>query len=40
VNYQVAEKGGPGALVSLRETGEGTYEVTLDGRTVHVDAVR
>jgi biotin carboxyl carrier protein len=39
VNYQVGQKGGPSALVSLREAGEGIYEITLDGRTVHVDAV-
>jgi acetyl/propionyl-CoA carboxylase alpha subunit len=40
VNYQVSEKGGEGRLVALRETGEGTYEIGFDGRTVHVDAVR
>jgi acetyl/propionyl-CoA carboxylase alpha subunit len=40
VNYEVAEKGGASALVSLRETSEGIYEITIDGRTVHVDAVR
>jgi acetyl/propionyl-CoA carboxylase alpha subunit len=40
VNYQVSEKGGETRLVALRETGDGTYEITLDGRTVHVDAVR
>ena len=40
MNYEVAEKGGASALVSLRETGEGIYEITIDGRTVHVDAVR
>jgi len=40
VNYEVSEKGGERRLVALRETGEGIYEITLDGRTVHVDAVR
>ena len=40
MNYQVGEKGGASVLISLRETGEGIYEITLDGRTVHVDAVR
>jgi len=40
VNYLVTQKGSPGVTVSLRESGEGIYEITLDGRTVHVDAVR
>ncbi len=40
MNYEVSEKGGERRLVALRETGEGIYEITLDGRTVHVDAVR
>ena len=40
MNYQVGEKGGESVLVSLRETAEGIYEITMDGRTVHVDAVR
>jgi len=40
VNYQVGERGGASRPVALRETGEGVYEITLDGRTVHVDAVR
>jgi biotin carboxyl carrier protein len=40
VNYEVSEKGGERRLVALREVGEGIYEITLDGRTVHVDAVR
>ena len=40
MNYEVSEKGGERRLVALRETGEGVYEITLDGRTVHVDAVR
>ena len=40
MNYEVAEKKGASARVALRETGEGLYEITLDGKTVHVDAVR
>jgi len=40
MNYEVAEKKRESARVSLRETGEGLYEVTLNGKTVHVDAVR
>jgi biotin carboxyl carrier protein len=40
VNYEIAEKKRESVRVALRETGEGRYEVTLDGRTVHVDAVR
>ena len=40
MNYEVGEKKGASVRVSLRETGEGLYEITLDGRTVHVDAVR
>jgi biotin carboxyl carrier protein len=40
VNYQVSEKGGASRLVTLRETGDGVYEITLDGETFHVDAVR
>jgi biotin carboxyl carrier protein len=40
VNYEVAEKKGESRRVALRETGEGRYEITLDGKTVHVDAVR
>jgi biotin carboxyl carrier protein len=39
VNYEVSEKKGSSARIGLRETGEGQYEVTLDGVTVHVDAV-
>jgi biotin carboxyl carrier protein len=43
VNYEVAkkQKGGQGASlrVGLRESGEGRYEVTIDGQTVQVDAV-
>jgi len=40
VNYQVSEKGGESRLIGLRETGDGIYEITIDGRTIHVDAVR
>jgi biotin carboxyl carrier protein len=40
VNYQVTEKGGASRLVALRETGDGVFEITLDGATVRVDAVR
>jgi biotin carboxyl carrier protein len=40
MNYEVGEKKGASVRVSLRETGEGLYEITLDGKTVHVDAVR
>jgi len=40
VNYEVGEKKGASVRVALRETGEGLYEITLDGKTVHVDAVR
>ena len=40
MNYEVSEKGGESRLVGLREAGEGVYEITIDGRTVHVDAVR
>ena len=40
MNYQVSEKGGETRLIALRETGDGIYEVSIDGQTVHVDAVR
>ncbi len=40
MNYEVNEKKGASVRVSLREAGEGLYEITLDGKTVHVDAVR
>jgi biotin carboxyl carrier protein len=40
VNYHVTEKGGASRLVALRETGDGVYEITLDGEAFHVDAVR
>ena len=40
MNYEVAEKKQPSVRVALRETGEGQYEISIDGRSVHVDAVR
>ena len=40
MNYEVSEKKGETRRVSLRETGEGQYEVTIDDRVVHVDAVK
>jgi acetyl/propionyl-CoA carboxylase alpha subunit len=40
LNYEVSEKGGERRLVGLREAGEGIYEIHVEGRTVHVDAVR
>ncbi len=40
MNYEVSEKKGERVEIGLRETGEGQYEVTIGGETVHVDAVR
>jgi biotin carboxyl carrier protein len=40
MNYEVSEKGGETRTVGLVEIGDNEYEVTLDGRTVHVDASR
>jgi biotin carboxyl carrier protein len=40
VNYEVSEKGGEVVRVGLREVGEGQYQVTIDGHTAQVDAVR
>ena len=40
MNYQVSQKNGASLAIGLREAGEGIYEITLEGRTVHVDAVR
>jgi len=40
VNYEITEKGGESKTVGLVETSENQYEVTIDGRTVHVDAAR
>ncbi len=39
MNYEVSEKKGESRVVGLREIEEGRYDVTLDGATVHVDAV-
>ncbi len=40
MNYEVSEQRGDRVAVGLRETGEGQYEVTIDGRSIHVDAVK
>ncbi|HTY19236.1 MAG TPA: biotin/lipoyl-containing protein [Myxococcota bacterium] len=40
MNYEVSEKGGETRTVGLVEIGDNEYEVTLDGRTVRVDAAR
>ena len=40
MNYDVSTKKGEPVTVGLRESGEGTYEITIAGRTVHVDAVK
>ena len=40
MNYEVSEKRGESQRVGLRETGEGQYEVTVDGRSVHVDVAQ
>ena len=40
MNYLVGEKKGERSVVGLQEIGEGLYEVTLDGATVRVDAVK
>ena len=40
MNYEVSEKKGESLRIGLREIGEGQYEVTIAGETVHVDAVR
>jgi biotin carboxyl carrier protein len=40
VNYEVSEKKRESVRVALRETGEGAYEIIIDGKAVHVDAVR
>ena len=39
MNYQVSEKKGEARLIGLTEIGEGLFEVTSDGTTVHVDVV-
>lgn len=40
MNYEVSTKKGEPVTVALRESGEGVYEITIDGKTVHVDAVK
>ncbi len=40
MNYEVVEKKGETLRIGLREIGQGQYEVTIGGETVHVDAVR
>ncbi len=40
MNYDVSEKKGESLRIGLQEIGEGQYEVTIEGETVHVDAVR
>ena len=40
MNYEVSEKSGETRTVGLVEIGENQYEVTLDGRTVQVDAAK
>jgi len=40
VNYLVSEKKGGELRIGLSEVGEGQFEVTLDGETVHVDAAK
>jgi biotin carboxyl carrier protein len=40
MNYEVSEKKGESITVGLTETGDGQYEITLDGKTIHVDAVK
>ena len=38
--YEVSEKKGEALRIGLTETGEGLFEVTIDGMTVHVDVVK
>jgi len=40
VKYEVSEKGGETRSIELRELSDEVYEVTIDGRTVHVDVAR
>lgn len=43
MNYEVSEKqggGGEAVRIGLTEIGEGLYEISIDGATVHVDAVK
>ena len=38
--YEVSQKKGESLRIGLREIGEGQYEIQMEGRTIHVDAVR
>ena len=40
MNYEVSEKQGETLRIGLTETGDGLFEVTIDGMTVHVDVVK
>ena len=40
LNYEVSEKKGETKTVGLVENSDHHYEVTIDGRTVHVDAAK
>jgi len=40
VKYEVSEKAGETRTVELKELSDELYEVTIDGRTVHVDVAR
>ena len=40
MNYEVKQKKGESLQVALREVEEGRFDVTIEGKTVHVDAVR
>jgi acetyl/propionyl-CoA carboxylase alpha subunit len=40
VNYEVSEKKGETRTVGLVEIDDNHYEITIDGTTVHVDAVK
>ena len=40
MNYEVSEKKGDSLVVSLTETEEGRYILSIDGRAIQVDAVR
>ncbi len=40
MNYEISEKGGEPEVVGLKELAEGHYELELDGKTIHVDAVK
>ena len=40
MNYEVSEKKGKTTTVGLTEIDDAHYEITIDGKTVHVDAVK